>query len=91
MVDSDKILNIGPKSRQWLKAIGVYHLQDVKVMGPISIYFILKQNGYPVTRNLVYALEAALRNCDWRQLPADVKQELNQKIQDFNPSAVYKK
>lgn len=73
--------NIGPKSAAWLQAIGVSSLQDIRAMGPISIYVTLKAQGYPVSLNLVYALEGAIRDLPWTALPEKVKQSLKRSLQ----------
>ena len=54
--------NLGPKSEQWLNAIGVYTLQDLEEMGAVDCCKILKAQGYPASVNLAYAIEGALRN-----------------------------
>ena len=68
--------NLGPVSAGWLNAIGVHTLADLAGLGAIEAYRILKGHGYPVTLNLVYAIEGALRGRDWRDLPAARKREL---------------
>lgn len=72
--------NIGPKSAQWLNAIGVHNLQDLRDMGAVDCYRILKSQGYPASLNLVYAIEAALRNLHWTKLPSAVKQQLKNAV-----------
>jgi DNA transformation protein and related proteins len=76
-----QLKNIGPKSTQWLHAIGVDTLNDLKEMGAIDCCRILKAQGYPVTLNLAYAIEGALRDIHWTKLPASVKQQLKSALQ----------
>lgn len=68
--------NLGPVSVGWLNAIGVRTLADLAELGAVETYRILKGHGYPVTLNLVYAIEGALRRRDWRDLPPALKRHL---------------
>lgn len=70
------LLNLGPKSASWLQSIGVHTRNDLEYMGAIDCCKILKAQGYPVSLNLAYAIEGALRNVHWTKLPDSVKQTL---------------
>ena len=69
--------NIGPRSRQWLAEIGIYTIKDLIAAGSITTYKILKER-YPkkVSLNLLWGLEAAIRDMDWRELTETDKEEL---------------
>ena len=73
--------NIGPKSRQWLAEIGIYTIQDLKKAGSVTAYKILKEL-YPkeVSLNLLWGLEAAIRDIDWRELTEIDKVELKKRL-----------
>src|SRR5438552_4205149 len=71
-----ELRNLGPASAQWLRAIGVRSRADIARLGPVTIYRALKLQGYPATTNFVYALEAALRDVEWKQLPAALRRRL---------------
>lgn len=77
-----RLANLGPKSGQWLNAVGVYTRRDLEALGPVNAYRLLKQHGYPVSLNLVYAIEGALRGLDWNRLPLALKTELRVRIAD---------
>jgi DNA transformation protein len=71
------IRNIGPNSEQWLLEIGVASLQDLRRFGAAAAYAaILRQGSSRATLNLLYSLEAAVRDLDWRELPASVRREV---------------
>ena len=62
--------------------------RDLEALGSVNAYRLLKQHGYPVSLNLVYAIEGALRGMDWNRLPLALKTELKVRIapdenQDF--------
>lgn len=72
--------NLGGKSEEWLNAIGVFTRQDLERLGSVEIYRSLKEAGFPVSLNLVWGIEGALADLDWRELPADLKAELRAEI-----------
>ena len=74
--------NIGPKSKQWLASIGVHTLDDVVSLGVVETYQRVKA-AYPekVSLNLLYALQAALLDLPWNELPPDIKRELKQQVE----------
>ena len=73
--------NIGPKSKQWLASIGVHTLDDVASLGVVETYKRVRA-AYPekVSLNLLYALQAALLDLPWNELPRDIKEELKQQV-----------
>lgn len=72
--------NFGPKSTEWLNAIGVYTKADLRRLGSVTIYRLLKEQGYNVSLNMVYAIEGALMDVHWNKLPLDVKAELKKMV-----------
>jgi DNA transformation protein len=75
------VRDIGPKSKQWLASIDVHTLDDVVSLGVIETYKRVKA-AYPenVSLNLLYALQAALLDLPWNELPPDIKDELKQQV-----------
>ena len=73
--------NIGPRSGQWLAEVGIYSINDLRRAGSIMSYKLRKE-GYPkrVSLNLLWGLEAAIRDVDWRELTGTDKEELKQKL-----------
>ena len=73
--------NIGPKSRQWLAEVGIYTIKDLRNAGSITTSKILKER-YPkkVSLNLLWGLEAAIHDMDWRELTETDKEELKKRL-----------
>jgi DNA-3-methyladenine glycosylase I len=67
----DALPNVGPASRRWLRAVGVTNLGQLRALGPVGAYRVLRSHGYNASLNLVYALHAALEGIDWRALRAE--------------------
>ena len=72
--------NFGPKSTKWLNSIGIYSLEDLKKWDMFELYLALKEEGYPVSRNLLYAIWGSLNNKDWREVPETVKKDIQSKL-----------
>lgn len=74
--------NMGPKSSEWLAAVGVHSLDDVAKLGVVETYQRVKA-AYPekVSLNLLYGLQAALLDLPWNELPPDIKEELKRQVE----------
>ncbi|MCI0348903.1 MAG: TfoX/Sxy family protein [Acidobacteriales bacterium] len=68
--------NLGPKSAEWPEAIGITTRQQLARVGAIEACRRLRDAGYLVTTNMVYAIEGALMDCDWRALPFEFRKHL---------------
>ncbi len=72
--------NLGKTSAQWLHASGIHTLNDLRRLGAVEAYLAVTSRGFSASRVLLYAIEGALRDTDWKTLPAPVKDELNQRL-----------
>ncbi|CDZ95875.1 MULTISPECIES: TfoX/Sxy family protein [Pseudomonadaceae] len=72
--------NLGKTSAQWLHASGIHTLDDLRRLGAVEAYLAVRTRGFSASRVLLYAIEGALRDLDWKALPASVKDELNQRL-----------
>lgn len=75
-----QLKNLGPKSERGLNAIGVYTFEDLRDMGAIDCCKTLKGHGYNISLNLAYAIEGALKDTHWTNLPEHTKQTLKQAL-----------
>ncbi len=73
---SEKIRNIGPKSAAWLRQVGVRTQEDLERLGAVEAFMKVKRAGFKPSLNLLYALEGALANCHWAELPDERKAAL---------------
>jgi DNA transformation protein and related proteins len=71
-----RIRNLGPVSRQWLAAIDVHTLDDLRAIGPVNAYRLLALRGYDVSLNLLWGMEAALRDVHWMEITPAIKDAL---------------
>jgi len=71
-----KIRNVGPKSAAWLRQVGVRTQEDLVRLGAIEAFMKVKRAGFRPSLNLLYALEGALVDCHWADLPEACKAAL---------------
>ncbi len=68
--------NIGPKSAKLLQRIGIRSVRDLLAVGVVPAFLMVRQAGARPTLNLLWALEGAAAELDWRAIPEKRKREL---------------
>lgn len=76
MSTGGKLRNIGPKSMAWLRQTGIRSLEDLHAVGSLAAYVRIKRAGFKPSLNLLYALEGALLDCHWQEIPDARRSEL---------------
>ena len=71
-----KMRNIGPKSSAWLRQVGLRTHEDIAAAGPVDAFMRVKRAGFRPSLNLLYALEGALADCHWQEVPEARRQVL---------------
>lgn len=71
-----KLRNIGPKSAAWLRQVGLRTEEDLRAIGALDAFVRVKRAGFKPSLNLLYALEGALLDCHWQEIPAERRNEL---------------
>lgn len=74
--EQEKMRNIGPKSAAWLRQVGLHTRQDLADAGPVDAFMRVKRAGFKPSLNLLYALEGALHDCHWQDVPGTRRTEL---------------
>jgi DNA transformation protein len=72
----DKLRNIGPKSAAWLRQVGLRSREDLTAVGTVEAFMRVKRAGFKPTLNLLYAIEGALQDCHWQEIPDERRAEL---------------
>lgn len=68
--------NLGPASEEQLRAVGIETPEHLDAIGSVEAFVRLKQTyGSAVTLVFLYALEGALLDVHWNELPPGVKTE----------------
>ena len=76
MSTQDKLRNIGPKSAAWLRQVGLRTREDLASVGAVDAFMRVKRAGFKPSLNLLYALEGALLECHWQEIPDARRVEL---------------
>ncbi|WP_058835691.1 TfoX/Sxy family protein [Luteimonas abyssi] len=71
-----KLRNVGPKSAAWLRQVGLRTRADLEAAGPVEAYMRVRRAGFRPSLNLLYALEGALLDCHWQEVPDARRQQL---------------
>ncbi len=71
-----KMRNIGPKSAAWLRQVGLRTPEDLHAAGAIDAFMRVRRAGFKPSLNLLYALEGALQDCHWQEIPEARRSEL---------------
>lgn len=72
--------NLGPTSRSWLDEINIRTIDDLRRTGSVVAYRLVKDRQPAASLNLLWALAAALRGIDWRELSAIDKDDLRTEL-----------
>ena len=72
--------NLGKTSAQWLHAVGIHSAADLKRLGAVDAYRAVKARGFRASKVLLYAIEGALLDVHWNDIPTLRKEELNQQV-----------
>lgn len=72
--------NLGKTTVQWLHASGIHNAADLRRMGAIHAFRAVKMRGIRTSKVLLYAIEGALLDQHWCDLPNEIKDSLNRQL-----------
>ncbi len=72
----ENLKNLGPKSGQWLREVGITTIGELERIGPVVAYRLVRQQQKNAGLNLLWALAAGLKDLDWRDLTDEQKDHL---------------
>lgn len=73
--------NIGERSAQWLVSVGINSPENLYEIGVVEAYLRVK-TAYPdqVSLNMLYALQGAILELPWNELPEELKEDLRLQV-----------
>ena len=80
MTAVSSLRNIGPVSAAEIEAAGFATAEDVLAAGPLMVFSIVRGRRPSVSLNLLWALEAAAADIDWRDVSEARKAELREQL-----------
>jgi TfoX/Sxy family transcriptional regulator of competence genes len=75
-MSNEKLRNLGPKSAAWLRQVGLRTRADLEGAGTVEAFMRVKRAGFKPSMNLLYALEGALLDCHWQEVPQARREQL---------------
>lgn len=75
-MSTEKLRNLGPKSAAWLRQVGLRTRADLEAAGTVDAFLRVKRAGFRPSMNLLYALEGALLDCHWQEVPQTRREQL---------------
>ena len=76
MTTPPRLRNIGPKSAAWLRQVLARAQADLAAAGTVDAFMRVKRAGFKPGLNLLYAIEGALNDCHWQDVPDERRTEL---------------
>lgn len=71
-----QLKNLGMASVNILRAVGINSYQDLQEIGAVGAYLRIKDRDINVSKVMLYALQGALMDVHWNDLPPDLKTQL---------------
>lgn len=76
-----ELRGLGPASARLLACVGIRDEAELRAVGAAEAFARVKLASDPqASLNLLYALQAALMDVDWRSLPAGLKRSLREQV-----------
>jgi DNA transformation protein len=79
------MMNLGPKSTQWLKEVGIHTKEDLERIGPIEAYLKVKEKSSSMKPSLLllYALVGAVKEVHWQKVAREEKEQLLMELDGY--------
>ena len=78
-----RLLNLGPKTAQWLASIGITTPTQLRRVGPIAAFVRLKRAHRGVSLNALYALVGAVEGLHWTEIRRTRRLDLLLAVEDY--------
>ena len=73
--------NIGKVTERWLNGIGVHSEGDLRSLGAVKAYRMIRAMEPAATLNLLYALQGALMGVHWNRLSSPVRELMVREVE----------
>lgn len=83
MSNLSEMRNLGPKTKSQLTEIGISDPDEIRSLGAVKVYQRLRfAFGQTISLNMLYALEGAITDVDWRAISPERKDELQKLVSE---------
>ena len=83
----EQILGLGPKSRDMLRAAGISSLTQLREIGSVATYIMVKRAGCKPSLNFLWGLESAISGEHWRDVAKNHRTSLLLSLEEQEKSA----
>jgi DNA transformation protein and related proteins len=66
--DLGELQNLGPRSRAMLVEAGISSVEQLRRLGSVRAYALVKETGANASLNLLWALEGAISGMPWQEV-----------------------
>jgi len=82
MIDAngDRIRNLGDVGARWLASVGITTLEELAAVGSVEAFRRIREKHAGANIIALYALEGALLDMHWNELPPEVKDALHEQV-----------
>ncbi len=78
-----KMRNLGKTSSKMLLSAGIKSEEQLRAMGSVAAFVAVKNAGCSSSLNLLWAIEGALTNQDWKHVSRDDRASLLFQLDDY--------
>jgi len=75
------VRNLGPASVRWLAAVGIRDREKLEALGAPRAWARVRAAGFNASRNLLWALQGAILDLPWNELPPAMKETLRKQAE----------
>ena len=76
--------NLGPKSAEQIVAVGIDGPDEIRELGAAEVFHRVKSRSPEATSlNLLWALQGALMEVHWHDVPDEIKQQLLAEVESL--------
>lgn len=86
MSDVTSLRNLGPASARMLKAAGITSSARLRGMGAVAAFVAVRRSGAKPSLNLLWAIEGALTDRDWKTVSREDRTALLLALDDATRS-----
>lgn len=84
--DISSLKNLGPKTSQWLRDVGIHTISSLRSIGSVEAFMRLKHGGMRPTLVALWALEMGLQGRHWADITNDEKRRLKAELALTDPT-----
>ncbi|WP_084637437.1 TfoX/Sxy family protein [Paludibacterium yongneupense] len=77
-----KLRNLGKSSSKMLHSAGIHSEGQLRAMGSVAAYLAVKKTGGSPSLNLLWAIEGALTDRDWKEVSRNERTSLLFQLDD---------